>query len=459
MALHTDRDSLLADQMRVDSIPRSIVLDPDGTTVDVQVGYCPAAEYAAWLKSARSKPSVRLPAVAGQTAPPPAGAGEGEASLTVWFVDNDRVASTWNQAEAFRHPGLLWLLSSLGLKPRIEHMSRSDFPTRWQQAEAQHRLPDLISPTNRAGTIRDLEKAGRFRAVGSERLSQRTENAACQDFARRFLYLVRGSLHESNGRMAVGLLLGPGPGNELPGRALSQADGRAEAEQVASEAVAAYLAGEPEKLRPLASRRSSQLAECTRPGPSLRGMTAQTSGVDLRGNARFAVGLVEATFEGDRFLGGDPVAVVLHREDERWRVLAICRDALTVRDAGPALCALTSQLDSSTAAPGQPRIIAPRDGQEVGEEKPDLTWTIEPGAGPILAQVFVHLCGNTDEPEASWPFARLSVRPAEPSGGRVNLLAELAGSRMSGSVWAIGRGGHVALAPDVHYVRAPLRVK
>ena len=67
-------------------------------------------------------------------------------------------------------------------------------------------------------------------------------------------------------------------------------------------------------------------------------MKAQAGAVELRGNERLAVALVESTFEGDRFLGGDPIAVVLVREDGHWKVLIICRDVVTVRDAVPALC-------------------------------------------------------------------------------------------------------------------------
>ena len=85
-----------------------------------------------------------------------------------------------------------------------------------------HRLPDLLCPTNLAGTDPRTGEGGRFRAVGSERLTARTDNASCQDFARRFLFLVRGSFHESNGRKAVELLLMPGPEIELPGPRLSE---------------------------------------------------------------------------------------------------------------------------------------------------------------------------------------------------------------------------------------------
>ena len=241
--LHTDRDGALADQLHIDSIPRSIVLLPDGSTVDELVGYIPATDYASWLAAALVKTPRRESDPADLKPPPAVGASEAEANLTIWFVDNDRTAKAWSDSEAFRHPMLVPLLVASGLKPRIEHMSRADFPARWQQAEALHRLPDLICPTNLAGTIRELDKAGRLRFVSSERLTARTDNASCQDFSRRFVFLVCGSLHESNGRRTIELILRPGPEIELPGPRLSESAGREEAEITARRAVIAYMSG------------------------------------------------------------------------------------------------------------------------------------------------------------------------------------------------------------------------
>ena len=276
--LHTDRDGAIADQLRIDSIPRSIVLQSDGTTVDERVGYIPAADYAAWLSTAllkkpedKSKTSDRIP-------PPAAGASEADANFTIWFVDNDRVTANWADQDAFGHPLLVQLLSASGLKPRIEHMDRAQFTARWSQADPMHRLPDLLCPTNWAGTIRELEKAGRVRAVGSERLTAHTDNASCQDFARRFLFMVRGSANESNGRKAVELLLMPGPEIELPGPRLAESAGREDAETTARAAVVAFMSGDAAGIKTVASHRSSQLAECTRPTSWMRMKSPSRSG-------------------------------------------------------------------------------------------------------------------------------------------------------------------------------------
>ena len=44
--LRTDRDTKLADEFQIDSIPRSILLMPDGAMLDQRVGYLAAADYA-----------------------------------------------------------------------------------------------------------------------------------------------------------------------------------------------------------------------------------------------------------------------------------------------------------------------------------------------------------------------------------------------------------------------------
>jgi Thioredoxin-like len=457
--LHTDRDGALADQFHIDSIPRSIVLLPDGQKIDERVGYLPATDYASWLTAALVKTPRREPKPSGKTPPPPVGTSGAEANLAIWFVDNDRTAAGWSDPDAFRHPVLVQLLLANGLKPRIEHMARADFPARWKQAEAVHRLPDLLCPTNWAGTIRELEKEGRLRFVGSERLTARPEDASCQDFFSRFVLLVRGSLHESNGRKAVEMLLRPGPEIELPGPRLTSAAGREEAADTARRAVTAFLSGDSRGVAAVASHRSSQLAECTRPGPSLQEMKAQAGAVELRGNERISVALVESTFESDRFLGGDPIAVVLVREDGHWKVLMICRDSLTVRDAVPALCNIMARMGSSTSDPPEPRLVEPLEGRNVSGEKPYLTWAVTSGGGPLLAQVFAHQFGNSDEKDASWPQARLKVFPAEPRQGKINILSEVVGSHMSWSVWTIGQNGQVAVAPAVHFGVTPVRIK
>jgi hypothetical protein len=191
----------------------------------------------------------------------------------------------------------------------------------------------------------------------------------------------------------------------------------------------------------------------------MQGMRYQAGAVELRGNERLAIALVESTFEGDRFLGGDPIAVVLVREAGHWKSLIICRDVVTVKDAVPALCNVMAMMDASASEPPEPRLVEPLEGQNVSEAKPYLTWNVSAGGGPLLAQILAFQYGDLAEKDASWPDARLQVFPDEPRQGKVPALAGIVGSHMSWSVWTIGQGGQVAVAPTAHFGVAPLRVK
>jgi hypothetical protein len=458
--LRTDRDTKLADEFQIDSIPRSIVLMADGSTLDQRVGYLAATDYAAWLGTGLTRAPKPGERSAERRLPPPViGPAEAEAGLTIWFVDNERVAAGWGELDAFRHPMLLGLLSVWGFNARVEHLSRADFPGRWQQAEALRRLPDLIAATNWAGLVRDLEKENRLRAVASERLTFMPENASCQDFLHRFLWLVRGSAHESNTRRAIGAILSPGPGLELPGPSLASGAGRDEAEDSARRAVAAFVSGDPAGLKTVASRRSSQLAECVRPGKLLKEMRVKAGAVDLRGNEWLAVGTVEATFENDRFLGADPVMVVLVREDGHWKAFDVSRDAVNIKNVVPRLCKFLATSRATNSQPAEPRLLVPLDGQSVSETLRDLRWMVPAGGEPLLAQVCEVRSGNLDEPGASWPDVRLYVFPPEPREGMFNVFTGIMGSNMSWGVWTIGQSGRVAVSPLAHFKVQPPRVK
>src|SRR5262245_12267936 len=127
----------------------------------------------------------------------------------------------WGDRDWTGHDHLLRLLRAAGLRPRVEHIAREDFPERWDRAEAARRPPEMITANNRAGLVRDLEKKGRLIPVRSDRLYWMTEVASCGDFRGRWLYFVAGSAHEAAGRRAVDGLLRPGPETHLPGPVLA----------------------------------------------------------------------------------------------------------------------------------------------------------------------------------------------------------------------------------------------
>ena len=307
--LDTDRDAKLADEFRIDTIPRSILLMPDGTIARPAGGLLPATDYAAWLKAGLARPARRRPRTrrADSIPPPPAGFSEAQADLIVWFVDNDRVAEGWREPDAFRHPVLLPLLGAAGFKPRVEHLSRADFPTRWKQAEALHRLPDLIAATNWAGMIRDLDKAGRFRTI-------HLRSSDVHDRER----LVPGLLSRGSSARPglcsrverpqgdVESMLAPGPEVELPGPALPEAvrarRGRGDRPPRRG-GVSLRRPRRTQGRSPLAARPSSRSAPG--PGPGTRAERCRRDRSRSGGTTSLAVAVVEASFENDLSLGAD----------------------------------------------------------------------------------------------------------------------------------------------------------
>jgi thiol:disulfide interchange protein len=108
-----DRDNArLVDRFGIDTIPRSIVLNPGGQVVDKRTGYIPAAEYANWLQGARTKsPTPSKTQVSAAVAPPPVGAPETEADVFIWSVDASGSIKRWGDDDWAGHSHLLHLLA------------------------------------------------------------------------------------------------------------------------------------------------------------------------------------------------------------------------------------------------------------------------------------------------------------------------------------------------------------
>lgn len=400
------------------------------------------ARWYALLMTCFSAPTALAPA----SSLPPTDREEARAVFTLWFVDDNDEAAAQAGAEPPPHVRLVRILHEAGFQARIDHVRESDFPARWTEAEESGRLPQMLAVKRWRGRVPELERAGAFQLVRSERLT--FDPSSCPDLANRFQLLPRGASGGSTTRELMKILLDPGKTRPLPGPGLATEGGRLEAAQAARRAVAAYLSGDADRLRVVASRRSSQLRECTVPARWLDGMRVQTEDVQLRGNARLAAAVVEASFESERFLCRDPVAVILVREEGRWKALTVCRDFATVRDAVPALCLAFSQVRSGgDASPPEPLLQEPPDGGDLSASRPRLIWSVPPAGGPILAQVFEQHFGDLADKEARWPEARLQVFPPRPRNGAVNPYEGVVGGNMSWTVWTLGQGGEIAVAP------------
>lgn len=399
------------------------------------------------------------PAAQGRPAAPAAvGAREDIADVVLWSVDDDRNIRRWGDPEWTGHARLLGVLRDAGLRPRVEHLARGDFADRWEGADPAH-LPELIVADRLDVWIRGLESKSRLIRVWSERLSWMTDVASCADFKGRWLFLVAGAPHEVDGRRALDELLKPGRAVPLPGADLPGTAGRAEAVLIAKRAVIAYVSGDPERLRAVASPSSPQLSRCTRP-PTLRtGWDVQAGSVEIRGNPAIALARVEMRFRGPSMIGADPVAVVLRREGAHWTALSVGNDPFWLA-ALPALCRIALLPSVGPQAPPTPRLEHPDDGQPIGRAGRSFAWEIPDGAGPTAAQVCEVLL---DEKGASWPMSRIKVYPGEPRSRSLSLDATMrditgvTSDEMRWCVWSIGADGQVSTSEVRRYLAAGRR--
>jgi hypothetical protein len=452
------RNARLTDQYRIDSIPRTIIFTPDAEIIERRTGYMPAAEYAAWLKGVGNKARAIADTRPMPTAPDPVGFPESEANVVIWFVDADKSLERWNDGDWTGHAHLRRLLAAAGLRPRIEHIARDDFAERWDRAKAAGRAPDLIVADNLAGLVRELEMNGRLIHVQSQRLSWMTEIASCDDFARRWRFLVAGSAHRSSAKRALDELLRPGPETSLPGPVLSSSDGRDQAVAIARRAAAAFVSGDPGRLKEVASASSPQLSRCTAPEGFRSGWTADAGAVDIRGNAGIAFAAVEVRFQGKNVIGADPFLVVLRRESAGWKAFAVTNDVFCMKEL-PTLCRMSLQPRRS-GPPLPPRLLSPADGGNIGgTEAKSFHWEVPGECGPLAAQVCQVLLNS--EKGRSWPDTRFKVYPGEPRTQALSALGEsLTGLRselMFWCVWSISEDGQVSVSDVRRYQFPPFK--
>jgi thiol-disulfide isomerase/thioredoxin len=443
--IRDDQHLRLADEYRIDSIPRTFIFTPDGRVIDRRTGYLAATEFAAWLKNVGTTPPPLVAEGQKPIVPAPVGAAEPQADVVIWFVDATRSIDRWSDGDWTGHLPLLQVLRAAGLHPRVEHMAREDFPGRWDSAVAAKTVPDIVSAEKFAGQIKSLQDQGRLAVVRSDRLSWMTDISSCPDFKGRWLFSVRDSKHDATGRKAVDELLGPGPENSLPGSELPATAGLSEAVDVARRVVIAYVSGDPEGIKRVASPQSPQLSRCVRPEPFRRGWTVEAGSVELRGSDLIAFAKVEMRFQGDMMIGADPVLVALRREQSHWKAFSVSNDVLSIK-ALPELARLKFPAETTTdrTAPASPRLVYPDDNGPLGDRDRSFAWEVAAGGAPLAAQVCEVLLNDKN---SSWPMSRLKVFAGEPRS-RALLASETAtditgmgAEQMRWCIWAIGTDG------------------
>jgi thioredoxin-related protein len=454
-----ERNSRLADKYRIDSIPRTIILTPDEKIIERRTGYIPAAEYAAWLKGVGNTAMVTADTRPEPIASTPVGFPEAEADVVIWFVDAGKSLERWNDGDWTGHAHLRRLLRAAGLRPRVEHIARDVLAERWDRAKATGNLPDLITADKLAGLVRELEMKGQLIHVQSERLSWMSDIASCDDFARRWRFLVADSPHKASAAKALEELHRPGPETSLPGPLLPSSEGRDQAIAIVRQAAAAFVSGNPAGLRKVASEFSPQLSRCTAPEDFRSGWMADAGAVEVRGNASVAFAKVEIRYRGKNVIGADPFLVILRRESAGWKAFAVTGDIVCMKELS-ALCRLSLRPKRVGPPPPPPRLSSPEDGGTIGgKEYKSFHWVVPDECDPLAAQICQVLLDS--QKGRSWPDTRFKIYPGEPRTQALSALGEsLTGLRselMFWCAWSISEDGQVSVSDVRRYQFPPFK--
>jgi len=254
------------------------------------------------------------------------------ADAVIWFHDDDTTSKRWKDTFWTSHRRLRELLQTQGLNCRIEHVGRWNFSSRWEEAEKAGELPSIVVSKKYTPTLQNLSKLGHWRSVESDRLMWVTEWASCQDFYGASLWSVPETRYERHAERAIQKILKPAPDSLADAHVLTGSEGKAAA-SIAKQAAVAYLSANVRTMQALVSP-DAHLSEYATPLPQdhwARLPSVTIHSIDVFGNSRLAFAKVEARFQSDQIIGGDPVVVIMTRDHPDWKVLAVSRDSFSLR--------------------------------------------------------------------------------------------------------------------------------
>jgi thioredoxin-related protein len=458
----------LEERYAVYGIPRTLVMTADGRPVDAFPGYGPPAEHLPWLKKALRKSPTTWPELyaslrqadsgaAQQTASPPPACGfsENQADLVIWFLEQD--PKNFQDQQWARHEALLRYLTSKGFRPRIVHYYRWQLSERWREAEAAHRLPDMLVAAARNGLFRDLMKSGAVGDAISTRLKQPDRWSVCRDFQGRWIWTVTNSLHAKRAEKAFWALCAPRDATDALPRANLADSERKAVVGLAANIAKWWCAGDVQSLRPHWDEQSTQRRASSESVElrERRNYFVRTDGVALLGNDRLVMAIVETRAEGTLPNGpafcsktqrlGTPTLVILRHHRPKWQTLAVGMLAydINILPGAAELVAFTKGAARVAVA----QLLAPANGTEIGNEEFPARWRLPP-VGTDPPQFWL----ATTRDDHGYPTMVLQRISAHPCEGEIRQFVR---SPTTAEIWAISADGQIAFSNRNHWGYRP----
>ncbi|APZ93035.1 thiol:disulfide interchange protein precursor [Fuerstiella marisgermanici] len=431
------------------TIPRTMVLTADNEKVTDCVGFEPPDQHAERLRAATDSPPLP-PASEVSAANIIVSASVAAADLVFWFVDS---TTTEPNERVNDHTELLSYLRDNGFKPRIEHVPRSQLKSRRDESNERGRIPDLLVASNRSGLIRQLMRQGVTRDAISTRLRFESIPAVCDDFAMQNVWLLPDSANHHRAAEAMNALFDPPASSSSGTRRFTTRRSEVEAQQFARQVAEWWSEGNLGLLRKHIDPESPQRGMTESDDVRWRqGLDVRTTGIEIAGNDKIAIALVETRGKGvnadrqdfvsESTLIGSPTVVILKRDgNNTWRVLVAGTLGYDVHVDDLTRTMQFAWQDAANEERVNPRILGPPAGTLPRTGK-QYVWDVNASNHEYLNL----LVESHFSPDGTLGATVISCLPGGVSSGQSPLQITC---RKMAQVWSISPTGSVAFS-EIH---------
>lgn len=328
----------------------------------------------------------------------------------------------------------------LGFGVAVATFPASGFAARFADAVARNTAPDVIVFDNFGIMNGITTPLGRFDGIGQDPTRRAQLIRVTEAFdewlgpSRGWTYLFTLSRHyEAASTLALSL-------RQCQDNTAAVALG-GEFADIVSTTARAYLAHDPIDVQ-----RHADLERLSIGMPSRA--PARVDGVRMCGhwgNDKFAVAVVDGTYQSDEAIGHPRVVLVLRKPGSHWHVLVVARDPISTTEFVDRIREIADRLSPHASGRGLPipvSVLAPPAGQypepAAGQRFGDFVWRSSPSED-VVAEV-AEFAYSDD--------TRLIAMPPTPPAARVRLSAGqlVSGASWRWRVWSISQTGDVVLS-------------
>lgn len=356
--------------------------------------------------------------------------------LTIWRVGSPNQPAL-PAAQLPKELGTI--IKELGFEVKVQVMSAKDFPTEYRNALSKGEAPDLVGGEN----FLPFQEIVTDPTVGR---SLRIVWGVGKSLA-PFVFVVPPSSNHAAARYVTLLhhQVALRHGHDLngqPGQVAAKAD-RDALEKLSWKAMAAYVSDNPKALAAVTHPRGLGKQGCFFEKGDHHVVVAGMKNWGMLGNSRLAFVLGTTSYWADESLGCMEILSVWVKQPERWTLLTISNDPLTLQgtrgEIAKAVASLTEGKDQELQAA---ELVSPKNGElpelGAGQRFGDFTWNPSTSKD-VIGEIAEFHYGNA---------SRLFYLPqGQVSSGKLWTT----GGPWSWRIWSIGKNGQLVLSESRNF--------